>query len=414
MNIYIIVKYDSPPKYNRRSSRSFYLAKELLKFGHQVTLITSDSNHLGKFPDSQDIYNYEIIEEVKLCWVKTKKYSKTASMSRVLSWLDFVRKLFKLNVSKMDRPDVVMVSTLPLSLILYGYYLKKKFNAFLIFDVRDIWPLVLMECGNFSKYHPLVLLQGVIEKFGYKKADLITGTMPKLDLHVKSVLGYNKPFFCLPLGFNPDNYKEDFLNKKNPFEDLFPKDKTIVGYSGSMGTVNGLDGFIESVKLLQDNPNIYFMIVGSGDFKKKFENKLIDCKNVTFLSRIEQNQVKYFLQKCDILYLSTVENSGGVWQYGQSMNKIVEYMLAAKIILVSYPSIGFQSMVNEANCGKFVEAFSPIDIKNAILDMVNMDPKDREKLGNNGRKWIYENRQYSKLAEEYIDAIMSIKQKQKD
>jgi glycosyltransferase involved in cell wall biosynthesis len=408
MNICVISKYAPPPKYCKVAPRLFYLAREFVKMENKVILITSDSNHLAEFPGSHDIYNYEVVESILLWWIKTKKYSKTASLSRLLSWLDFERKLFKFDTKKLDNPDVVIVSSLSIFTILYGYYLKKKFSSFLIFEIRDIWPLTMIEEGDFSKWNPLILLMKLIEKFGYKRADLIVGTMPKLDLHVKSILGYNKPFFCLPLGFNPDNYKEDFLNKKNPFEDFFPKDKTIVGYSGSMGITNGLDGFIESIKLLQDNPNIYFMIVGSGDLKKSFENKLIDCKNVTFLSRIEQNQVKYFLQKCDILYLSTVKDSK-VWQYGQSMNKIVEYMLAAKPILISYPDTGFQSMVNEANCGKFVEAFSPIDIKNAILDMVNMDPKDREKLGKNGRKWMYENRQYSMLAKKIIDVIIKIK-----
>lgn len=404
MNILCISKYASPPNYSKMSARLFVLAKEFINLGHKATLITSDSNHFSTYPHTKEIYNFEVVENVPLCWVKTKKYIKTASIDRVLSWFDFERKLFKLDLTKIDKPDVVLVSSLSIFSILYGYFLKKKFNSFLVFEIRDIWPLTMTEEGGFSKWHPLVLLIGFVEKFGYKKADLVVGTMPKLDLHVKNILSYNKPFHCSPLGFDPVNYKEEFVDN-NPFDKVFPKNKVIVGYAGSMGITNALEPFIETIKLLNDNKNIHFMLVGSGDLKATFEEKLENCTNVTFLLRIGQNEVKYFLQKCDILYLSTKDSK--VWEYGQSMNKVVEYMLASKPIIASYT--GYPSMINEANCGYFENTLNANDLKEKILSIVNLNEEEREKLGENGKKWIYKNRQYSKLAKEYIDKINELR-----
>ena len=123
------------------------------------------------------------------------------------------------------------------------------------------------------------------------------------------------------------------------------------------------------------------------------------------MPRIEQNRVKYFLDKCDILYLSTEQSKR--WEYGQSMNKLVDYMLSAKPIIASYS--GYPSMVNEAHCGEFIKTTKPIDIKNALLDMVAMDSSKRDKLGQNGKKWIYANRQYKTLAKNYIDKIIKLK-----
>ncbi|MDD3476957.1 MAG: glycosyltransferase family 4 protein [Sulfurimonas sp.] len=404
MNILCISKYASPPNYSKMPARLFVLAKEFIKLGHNATLITSNSNHFSTYPETSEIYNFEVVDEVPLCWVKTKKYTKTASIDRVLSWFDFERKLFKLDFNKIDKPDVVLISSLSIFSIIYGCYLKKKFNAFLVFEIRDIWPLTMTEEGGFSKWHPLVLLIGFIEKFGYKKADLVVGTMPKLDLHVKNILGYEKPFHCSPLGFNPINYQEEIMDN-NPFDEVFPKNKVIVGYAGSMGITNALEPFIEAIKLLKNNENIHFMLVGSGDLKATFEEQLKNCTNVTFLPRIGQNEVKYFLQKCDILYLSTKNSK--VWDYGQSMNKVVEYMLAAKPIIASYT--GYPSMINEANCGYFENTSSPNDLKDKILSIVNLSEEERKKLGENGKKWIYQNRQYSQLAKEYIDKINELR-----
>lgn len=400
MNILCISKYASPPNYSKMPARLFVLAREFVKLGHKATLITSNSNHFSTYPHTRKIYNFETVENVHLCWIKTKKYIKTASIARVLSWLDFERKLFELDLKKIDKPDVIIVSSLSIFSIIYGYYLKRKFKSFLVFEVRDIWPLTMTEEGGFSKWHPLVILIGVIEKFGYKKADLVAGTMPRLNLHVKNILGYEKPFHCSPLGFDPVNYKEKLIDN-NPFDETFPKNKIIIGYAGSMGITNALEPFIETIKLLKDDKNIHFMLVGSGDLKSTFQKQLKECANVTFLPRIGQNEVKYFLQKCDILYLSTKDSR--VWDYGQSMNKIVEYMLASKPIIASYT--GYPTMINEAGCGYFVNTSNANDLKEKFLNLINLDDSRRRELGKNGKKWIYENRQYSKLAKEYIDKI---------
>ena len=403
MNIWCISKYAAPPKYAKMPARLFELASEFNNLGHSARLITSDSNHLANFPIAKNKYNDEFIENVQVRWLKTVKYKETSSIRRVLSWFDFERQLFTMPIKNFNAPDVVLISSLSIFSIVYGFYLKKKFNAFLIFEIRDIWPLTMTEEGGFSKWHPLVLLIGTIEKFGYKKADLIVGTMPRLDLHVEEILGYKKPFHCAPIGFNPKKYTMDTKVSElgTGFKNSIPSDRIIIGYAGSMGVTNSLEMFIDTIKSLKNNTNIYFVLVGSGDLKIHFEDRLFGCDNVLFLPRIEQNQVNYFLKFCDILYLSTQYSK--VWDYGQSMNKVVEYMLASKPIIASFT--GYPSMINEANCGVFVNALNVDDLKDAILNIVHMSNKEREVLGKNGKNWIYSNRKYSTLAQKYINAI---------
>jgi glycosyltransferase involved in cell wall biosynthesis len=405
MNIWFISKYASPPLYAKAPSRLFFLAKEAKKLGNDVCLITSDSNHFTSIPETGKLYNHEFQEGVDIIWIKTKKYRKTASISRILSWLDFEWKIFRMPLNKISNPDVVIISSLSIFTILYGYFLKKKFKSFLVFEIRDIWPLTLIEEGGFSKWHPLSILIGFIEKFGYKNSDLIVGTMPNLKQHVLNRGISNKPVFCSPLGFEPDNYLENDLSLNNPFEKLIPEDKVLIGYAGSMGISNGLDIFIEAIKSMNSYTNIHFLLVGSGDLKEKYQNSLYQNTNVTFLPRIDQDDVKYFLNKCDILYLSTL--SSKVWDFGQSMNKVVEYMLAAKPIIATYT--GFPSMINEANCGIFLNTTKSQDLVKSFEKFALMSNKEREAIGKNGRSWIFENRKYNKLASDYLEIILDLK-----
>ncbi len=406
MNIWFISKYGAcPPKYAIAwRSRLFNLAQEMRKTDNQVLLITSDSNHGSNFPKTKKIYNDDIEDDVPFKWIKTTKYKKTASVKRVLSWIDFELKLFLMPLKSIAKPDVVIVSSLSIFSIIYGYYLKKKFNSFLIFEIRDIWPLAMTEEGGFSKNHPLVLLIGMIEKFGYKKADLIVGTFPKLDEHVKNILGYERPFFCSPQGFDPKKYQTNEVLDTSMFRKYIHNDKVIIGYAGSIGVSNALEIFINTIKLMKDDTNIYFLIVGSGNLKQKYEEELAGYSNVTFLPRIEQDLVKNFLSICDILYLSTYDSI--FWKFGQSLNKIVEYMLAGKPIIATYT--GYPSMINEANCGVFVPSKNPEDLRNVFLHYGGLPKEERERMGKNGRDWIYQHRTYEILSKDYLGKISSM------
>ena len=93
MNILCISKYASPPKYGV-AARLFYLAKEMVKEGHSVTLMTSDSNHLARYPKIDAKNRRENIDGVDVIWFKNLKYQKTASISRILSWFSFEFSLF--------------------------------------------------------------------------------------------------------------------------------------------------------------------------------------------------------------------------------------------------------------------------------------------------------------------------------
>ena len=406
MNIVCISKYAAPPKYSKISARLFHLATEFAKLGNRVTLVTSDSNHLASYPSTNNRYNFEKIDDVTICWVRTKKYKKTASISRIISWIDFELKLFILRTKRLgfekNRPDIIIVSSLSIFTILYGFYLKKRYKSFLVFEIRDIWPLTMVEEGGFSRWNPLTLLVGWVEKFGYKKSDIIVGTMPRLDKHVNSILGYNKPFFCSPLGFAPEFYKNNINSNNKNLKYCLPNNKIIVGYAGSMGITNNLDIFIDCIFRMKDHEDLYFALVGSGDLREEYEKKLKDCYNVTFLPRLPHDEVMQFLKECDILYLSTMDSK--VWKYGQSMNKVVEYMLASKPIVASYS--GYPSMINEAGCGYFISNVE--DLEEIFVKMASLDPNKLIEMGKKGREWIYKYRQYTVLAKEYIDTIKVI------
>lgn len=399
-NVWLISKYAGLPKYGS-GSRLFFLAREFRRNGHETMLVTSDANHFAKFPATRERYNHEDVDGVRVCWIKTRKYKKTASAGRVLSWLDFERGLFSMPRKNVARPDIVIVSSLSLLSVIYGYYLKRVYGACLVFEVRDIWPLTMVEEGGFRRWHPLVVLLGLIERFGYRKADLIVGTMPRLDVHVRETIGHERPFHCSPLGYAPEWFADETPLTDEFLRRYFPQDKVIIGYAGSMGITNALEPLMQCIERLSGRTDIHFVIVGSGDLKDIYMARLEGRANVVFMSRIAKNEVPSFLRRCDVLYLS-VHNSS-VWRFGQSLNKMVDYMMAGKPIIASYS--GYPSMLNEAKAGIFIEAGDTEALTKAIIRMAEVSPKSRMEMGARGRAWLLANRSYAVLGKQYLSAL---------
>ena len=123
------------------------LANEFVKKGHNVRVISSDSNQFGNWPKYKRIYNYEKIDGVIYNWIKTYKYKSSASFSRILSWLDFELKLLFYPKKEVLNTDHIIVSSLSLLTIINGLILKRRLKCKLTFEIRDIWPLTMIEEG---------------------------------------------------------------------------------------------------------------------------------------------------------------------------------------------------------------------------------------------------------------------------
>jgi len=400
-SIWYLSKYVSPPALANAGSRGFMLIRELVRLGHSCTIITSDSNKLAKTPTLTSSHLIQELDGVKFCWLRTMKYSTAKSIGRILSWIDFERKLFLMPFSSLKKPDVIIVSSLSILTILNGFRLRRRYKCRLVFEIRDIWPLTLTEEGGFSHNNPFVIVLALVEHLGYRYADAIVGTMPNLSKHVEQILGYQREVHCIPMGIDPtsiddlESLPEDYIHSH------IPTGRFIVAHVGSIGITNALETFFECAGLMHDMPSIHFLLVGEGDLRSYYQNKYRHLSNVSFAPSVPKRLVQAVLSKCDLLYFSTFPSK--VWEYGQSLNKVIDYMLAGKPIVASYS--GYPSMINESGCGTFVPTGDTKRLRQEILHYAMMPDPNRQSIGARGRAWIINNRTYSSLAKKYFDVL---------
>jgi len=392
-NILIINDYAGSPHYGMEF-RHYYLSKELIKLGNSVTIISSSYSHLFKH---LPLTNHEIIDGINYCWIKTINYGDAHNKKRVIKWFMFSFKLLKYMISNHTKPDVIIVSTAAPFAILPSYWLAKKNNSKLIFEVKDIWPMSLVSLGNFKPSHPFIKFMSWFEKFALERSDIIVSNLQNYDEHIKNNVGIDRSFEWISNGIDLDEL-ERIEPLSNEIAKQLPKDKFIIGYTGTIGVANALDSFLESAKVLKNNStDILFVIVGDGKEKKKLFDTYSNLDNVLFIDSIPKQQIQSMLSLFDLCFIGW--KSKKIYNYGISANKIFDYMYSAKPILHAYS--GKRNIVKISNCGLTVEAENPQAIADGILKLYNMDKETREQLGQNGKQYVLKHFTYEKLAEKY-------------
>ena len=144
-SILVVSKYAPLPGLGS-NPRWFQLAHKMMASGYNFEVITSDSNHGSSMQHNMQPVELVAIDEVRYRVIRTTKYRHTRSIARVISWFDFDLKLFR--HCRHMAPDVVVISSLSLTSIVFGIYLKRRYGSRLVFEVRDIWPLTMIEEGG--------------------------------------------------------------------------------------------------------------------------------------------------------------------------------------------------------------------------------------------------------------------------
>ena len=369
--------------------RSYYLAKEFVK-KHKVYLFSASYSHVMSNPPVVSAsLTREDIDGVAYAWLKVAKYEGSRSLGRIWSMFVFLFRLFTVDLSSFQKPDVIIVSSISPFPILKAYLWAEKFNAKLIFEVRDIWPLSIMELGGFSKYHPFVALLQWVENFAYRVSDYVVSVLPNAYEHMQHHGLSKNRFVYIPNGIKI--IEGEFLETKE-------KTSFTIGYAGTVGVANALGYFIEAAEILKDEP-IRFSILGDGPLKNELLQRVRQkgLSQVHFHDAVAKDKVATFLSKMDVLFHGCHRSK--LYRFGISPNKMFDYFLAQKPILNSSGAIN--DIVSDANAGISVEPENPKQIANAILQLYKMTEKERQQMGENGRRYVEEHHSYEKLAERY-------------
>jgi hypothetical protein len=395
MIIYIINQYASNTVVGD-GSKHYYLAKELVKMGHEVYVVSASFTHYVQTEiDQKENVSIELVNGINHVYIRTLSYNNKTSFKRVLNWFLFTYRVSKL-YKFISRPPSIIIASSPSPFVFLGaYYLAKKFKAKIFFEIRDFWPLTLIKFGNYSVWNPLIILMQLVENFAIKKSDAILSSLPFAYKYKNISNQYKKKYYHLPNGFDMNELLSKPKIPRNIYSAI-PKDKFIVGYVGSCGSVNALNILLRSAELLKNDKSIRFVIIGRGmgldELRSEAEKKKLI--NIIFINHINKKYIQSVLQLFDVCYIGWQNKS--LYRFGVSPQKLPEYLFSGKPIIHSYSGMG--CAVKDAEAGISVPAEDFIKVKEAVLKLKGMSVEQRIRLGINGKNYSIKNYDYKKIS----------------
>lgn len=391
MNILYIHQYFVTPQ-EPGGTRSYWLAQELIKNGHKVTMLTSSS----KF--SEDIKIVEI-DGIEVVYIK-EDYDQNMSVSRRLK--AFLKFMYKSSVVGMKQKDIdlVIATSTPLTIgipaLILKWFKKKPF----VFEVRDLWPEVPIQMGAIKNSWTIKTTR-LLEKVIYKNASRVIALSPGMQAGVVKYIPKEKtsmiPNMAKMDEFWPRGKNDQLMEKLGLKKDSFK-----IVHFGSLGLANGAQTIVESAKLLNNREDIEFLFVGGGSTEKDLieEVEKSNLKNVKFLGKFPMTDVSEIVNFSDVSMISFLDIP---ILYTNSPNKLFDSLSAGKPIIVN--SAGWTKDIAEKyHCGFYVNPNRPEELAQKVLYLKD-NPELVKEMGQNARKLAETVYDKSILCKKFVEVI---------
>ncbi len=384
------------------------LAVELKQIGHSVTVLstTPHNNVLQNLAERQPMKKfwsgllyYSEIEKIPIWHVKIPNKGERVWM-RVFDYLRFHVISIFVAFFKIERQDIVIATSPPLTIAVLSWLLGKMWGAPSIYKVAELYPDVAIRQG-IVKNKTFISFLNWLEKFIYRKNTVIVPIAEQFKRIIKNRGVPERKLRMIPdfvdtKFYTPKNRKNEFSVKHNMVDDF------VVLYAGNIGIVQDWESVFYAAENLKTYP-IKFVIIGDGSKRGWFQKCIEEKKliNVTLLDYQSKDLMPLINSSCDvsIIPMNIAGSKDGV------PSKIYSIMGCAKpaIALVDEDS-ELRWIIEQSGCGTAV----PIDDKKAFSDAIIAAYKKRDKLheeGLKGRKYVEENYSKEVVTKKYDELI---------
>jgi len=331
MNIWLLHPFAGGPGLGRHW-RPFWLADVWGKLGHRVLVVSAGFHHLQREPRAP---GPQRVHDVDFWFLDTPRYG--SSLGRLWNNLSFgprfrarstaIAKLF-------GKPDLIIASSPHLFYISAAHRVARRFDAAFWVEIRDLWPESIVALGMVPVWHPLVKVLGWKERSAYRVADRVVCLLAGAEPHMRERGLTPGKFLWIPNGVSEAEIESalHIQNVNYPLVDrinlMKRQGRRVVLYAGGMGPPNAMEVIIDAAVLLGGtNPDIHFILIGSGVSRDLLKQRAENLANVEFHDEVERSIAHGMLHASDCAVVSFHKDA--LYHHGISPNKLFDYCLFA-------------------------------------------------------------------------------------
>lgn len=402
LNVWWFSQYASTP--DQQFTGQFDLAKRLVDRGHRVTFFSSGFSHY-KFREIRlragEHARVDDCQGVRFVWVRTPSYAKN-DWRRALNICSYAWRAYRL-AQRFDKlPDVIIGTTFhPMASLVACLLASSKKRPF-VYEVKDLWPLTVVEFGRLAPKSLVTRALSALEKFLAKKASRILTTLPKASEYFARLGVATERVVWIPNGLELSRYEslEPYSGKLN--------ERCTLLYAGGHVSANALENVLRAAKLeMEKRSNVRFLFVGGGQDKPRLMAlaREWNLPNVEFRDAVPKSELSLIIQQADGLLLS-MRNLPGLYRYGMSFNKLCDYAASGRpILFAGAPS---HNLIELYRCGIVVPPEDPAALSLAIHRFLMLSTEERAAMGRNALRCARENFDMEFLGRRLEEMLLSV------
>ena len=357
MKILVICQY-----YHPEPLRITDICEELVKAGHDVTVVTGTPNYpMGEiYPGyEKGAHRDEVRGGVKIhrCPIHPRK---TGIIHRVWNYFSYPRASSKYIKKLAGDFDAVFINQLsPVMMANAGIKYAKKHGKRCVLYCLDLWPASLRVGGIDG---------GIVYRWFYKLSEKVYRAVDKILVSSKSFTEY----FSQEFGITDTSYLPQYAEEAFTPEDCRkePNETVDLMFAGNVGTAQSVDTIIRAATLCKDLENVRWHIVGDG---KELEHcqklaKETDAPVIFHGRRPVEEMPKYYAMADAMLVTMQKEPIISLTLPG----KVQSYMAAGKPLIGAIDG-ETKRVIAEASCGLCADAEDAEGLAECVRQFIAAD-----------------------------------------
>ena len=392
----LIISGVFPPEPVTSANMNYDLAEKLAK-EHDVTVIIPHPSR----PISRDYSRYKHPQyPFKLVVVDSYTHPKSSIKGRMKESISFSQKALEYVESSGEKFDFVYNSAWQY----WGYYLVAKYcvknQIPYIVPIQDIYPESLLTKLSFPSFIKNIIKKILIGRDIYyqKMATSVRTITNDMADYLSSTRGVDRNKYLVVANWQNDDEFANVIEK--PIGE-----KRIITFLGNIARQANVDLIIRAFAKANVS-NAELRIMGGGPAKEECVAlaKELKVDNILF-EEVPNGKVAEVQSQADILILALKTGTGKLGL----PSKLVSYMQSGKPVIASLElDSATAHIIEEAQCGKCVEADEEVQLAELIKEMAAKPAEELLLMGRNSRQYAIQNLTKKSNLQKVVDRINEI------
>lgn len=367
--VYLHQYYNTPEMSG--GTRSYEMARRWAAAGHDVHVVTSDRDD-----PTRRGWRRTTCDGVTVHWYPVLYRNSMGFATRVAAFVKFAA--VSSWRSRKLRGDVIYATSTPLSIFIPAYFAKALRPARLGFEVRDLWPEMLIAVG-YLRNPVLRRLAQRFERTAYRKSDLIVALSDDMADGVIRGGGEPSRILVAPNSCDTERFAVDpsvgrRYREANPWLNSRP----LIVYCGTLGRINDVSYLVKvAAHMKAIDPTVAFAVYGSGQDEGVIRELAIELgvlnENFFLMGRVPKDEMPAILSAATVatsLFAPVPE------MQANSANKFFDALASGRPIAINYG--GWQAeILRESGAGIVLDPSDPAAAADELLVLVNSEERLR-------------------------------------